>query len=454
MKPWHIFLPDNPSSHTPWPASLILLFGFAGLIIIGTILLLLPISSQSGEYTNVIDAFFTATSAVCVTGLIVFDTADYWSFFGRAVIFLLIQLGGFGFMTSATIFLLALRRRIGLQERLLISESLGLTRLGNLVSLVKKTAVFCIAAEIIGAIIFMIQFSADFSFGKAAWLSLFHSVSAFNNAGFDLFGGYQSLTGYNDNALVLITTALLIITGGISYLVLSNVITVRKWDRFTLDTKFILVTTAALLIIGIILVMITEWNNTHTLGLMPFSQKLLNAFFLSATARTAGFSSINMGNWANYTLFFTMLLMFIGGASGSTAGGIKVNTLGTLIATVWATVKGKVKPEAFGRQLNGQLINRAVTLIMVSLGVISLSVFLLTITEDVPFLNLLFETFSAFGTVGLSTGITPGLSIAGRIIIIGTMFIGRLGPLTLVLALVQRQKTTLYKYPEEQIRIG
>ncbi len=454
IRPWHILLPKNPSVRTTWSSSLILLYGFAGLILIGTLLLFLPISSKSGNATSFIDAFFTATSAVCVTGLVVVDTADYWSTFGQAVIFVLIQVGGFGFMTSATVFLLAFGRRIGLQERLLISESLGLSRLGNLVSLVKKMAVFTIVAELIGAIIFLIQFSANFSSGKAIWIALFQSVSAFNNAGFDLFGGFQSLIPYNNNPLVLVTTALLIIIGGISYLVISDVFSVRKWKRFSLDTKFVLVTTGALLLTGMFLIAVTGWNDTGTLNGMSFPQKTLNAFFQSVTARTAGFSTIDMGACADCTLFLTMLLMFIGGASGSTAGGIKVNTFGLLVATAWSSVKGKEKAGAFGRSFNTVLIYRAVTVILVSLGIVTLSVFLLTMTENAGFLNLLFESFSAFGTVGLSTGITPELTVAGRIIIIGTMFVGRLGPLTLVLALVQRQKTTAYRFPEEQIRIG
>jgi trk system potassium uptake protein TrkH len=251
-----------------------------------------------------------------------------------------------------------------------------------------------------------------------------------------------------------VTTALLIIIGGISYLVISDVFSVRKWTRFSLDTKFILVTTGALLLTSMFLIAVTGWNDTGTLNGMSFPQKTLNAFFQSVTARTAGFSTIDMGACADCTLFLTMLLMFIGGASGSTAGGIKVNTFGLLVATAWSSVKGKEKAGAFGRSFNTVLIYRAVTVIIVSLGIVTLSVFLLTMTENAGFLNLLFESFSAFGTVGLSTGITPELTVAGRIIIIGTMFVGRLGPLTLVLALVQRQKTTAYRFPEEQIRIG
>lgn len=430
------------------------MYGFAGLIFLGTIFLMLPISSKSGEFTSFIDALFTATSSVCVTGLVVVDTADYWNAFGQAVILILIQLGGFGFMTSATIFMVAIGRRIGLQERLLISESMGLSRLGGLIYIVKRMAIFTLVAEAAGMILFLFHFLKEYSAGKAIWVSLFQSVSAFNNAGFDLFGGFRSLTGYTDSPLVLLVTAVLIILGGISFLVLLDIGNARKWRRLSLDSKIVLTATVALLVSGIILVLLTESGDPGTLGTMSFPEKLMNAFFQSVTARTAGFSTVNMANLEDYALVFTMVLMFIGAASGSTAGGVKVNTIGMLVAAIWSTLRGKENAGAFGRRFSTQQVNRALTIVMVSLGLVSVIVFLLTITEDFRFLNLTFETFSAFGTVGLSTGITPELSTAGRIIIAITMFIGRLGPLTLALALIQRQKITAFKYPEEQIRIG
>lgn len=453
-KPWRVVLPVLPKTKTGNSSSLVLIYGFAGLIILGTLLLMLPVSSKSGEFTSFIDALFTSTSAVCVTGLVVADTADYWTPFGQAIILILIQLGGFGFMTSATIFMLAFGRRIGLQERLLISESMGLTRLGGLVTIVKRMAMFTITAEIVGAIIMFFSFSGEYSGGKAAWISLFQSVSAFNNAGFDLFGNFRSLSGHYDVPLVLITTAALIILGGISFLVISDIIGSRKWRRLSLDSKIVLTATALLLLFGFILVLFTESGDPDTLGFMSIPQKLVNAFFQSVTARTAGFSTINVANLADYALFFTMLFMFVGAASGSTAGGVKVNTFGIIIATMWSSLRGREHAGAFRRRFNPSQIHRALTIIMVSLGFISLIVFILTITEEFRFLNLLFETISAFGTVGLSTGITPDLSLAGRVVVTFTMFVGRLGPLTLALALIQRQKTTAFNYPEEVIRIG
>jgi len=287
-------------------------------------LLILPISSKTGQPASFVDALFTATSAVCVTGLVVVDTGDYWSLFGQGVILALIQLGGFGFMTSATIFLLAFGRRIGLRERLLIGESMGLPRIGGLVSIVKRMVIFTLLIETIGATVFFIRFSSGNSLGVSVWKSLFHAISAFNNAGFDIFGNFRSLSDYQADPLMIIVTAMLIILGGISFRVVADMLRARSIIRLSLDSKLVLSTTASLLIVGMIVVLATEFNDLNTLGTFLVPQKLLNAFFQSVTARTAGFSAVSMGKMANYALFFTMMLMFIGGASGSTAGGIKV----------------------------------------------------------------------------------------------------------------------------------
>jgi trk system potassium uptake protein TrkH len=411
-------------------------------------------SSNSGQWTSFSDAFFTATSAVCVTGLVVVDTLDYWSLFGQIVILVLIQIGGFGFMTSTTILLLALGRRIGLRERLLIGESMGLSRLGGLLWVIGGMAIFTVLAEGIGATLFYLRFSGEFSSMTALWKSIFQSVSAFNNAGFDLFGGFRSLASYSSDYLVVLVTAVLVFLGGISFLVLQDVFRTFSLRKLSVDSKLVLSVTAFLLVFGMVIVLATEWNNANTLGLMSFPQKLLNAFFHAVTPRTAGFSTLSVAAMADYTLFFTMLLMFVGGASGSTAGGIKVNTVGLIIATIWSTIRGKEYPGAFNREFMNQQIFRALSVIALSMAFVSLVVFLLTITEGFRFLNLLFETISAFGTVGLSTGITPSLSLAGRLLITITMFVGRLGPLTLTLALVRRQQTARYRHPKEIVRIG
>jgi trk system potassium uptake protein TrkH len=453
-RPWRVLLPIIPKPKNPASSSLILIYGFAAVIAIGTLLLTLPVASRTGQFSSPVDAFFTATSAVCVTGLVVVDTAEHWSFFGQVVILALIQIGGFGFMTSATLFLLAFGRRIGLREKILISESMGIERLGGVVKIVGLMALFTILTEAIGAANFYLHFSKVNPIGTSIWLSAFQSISSFNNAGFDLYGNFQSLSSYQNNPLILLVTAALIILGGISFLVVVDLIKTRNLSRLSLDSKLVLSTTALLLALGMVVILLTEFNNNETLGNLSPPLLILNAFFHSVTARTAGFSTINMGHMANYALFFMMFLMFIGGASGSTAGGVKVNNFSMLATTVWSTIRGREHPGAFGREFDIQQIHRALTVVLLSLGFVSVVVLLLTVTEGFRFIDLLFETVSAFGTVGLSTGITPSLSIAGRLIIIVTMFIGRLGPLTLMLALMQRQQVTKYRYPQETVRIG
>jgi trk system potassium uptake protein TrkH len=453
-RPWRIPLPGVARPRSTVITPVILVYGFAAIIAIGTILLLLPVASKSGQFTSPVNAFFTATSAVCVTGLVVVDTADYWSSFGQGVILALIQIGGLGFMTSATLLFLLFGRRIGLRERWLIGRSLGLERMGGLVRLVRRIAIFTIVVELIGTAIFYVHFSVENSLETALWKSVFQSVSAFNNAGFDVFGNFRSMLDYQTDTLVILTTGALVILGGISFMVVADIGAVRRFARLTLDSKIVITAVAALLILGTGVFLLTEYSNPDTLGPLSFPYKLLNAFFHSITPRTAGFSTINVGSMADYSLFFTIVLMFVGGAAGSTAGGIKVNTFGMLIAAMWSSLKGKEHAGAFGREFVTQQINRALALVMLALGLITFVVFILTITEDFKFLSILFETFSAFGTVGLSTGITPDLSIAGKLIITATMFIGRLGPLILVLSLIQRQLPSKYRYPQDEVRVG
>jgi trk system potassium uptake protein TrkH len=332
----------------------------------------------------------------------------------------------------------------------------GLEKFGGMVKLVRRVAVFTVIVEAIGAAIFYIRFSMDNPAGTAGWKAVFQAVSAFNNCGFDIVGkSFRSLADYQTDTTVILTTAALIILGGISFVVVADVVRVRRFGRFSLDTKIVLVTTLGLLALGTLVILFTEYGNSDTLGPLSLPYKILNAFFHSVTPRTAGFASINVGGMAVYTLFFTILLMFVGGAAGSTAGGIKVNTFGMLIAAIWSTLRGKEHAGAFGREFFSQQINRALALVMLSIGLIGVVVFVLTITDDgFGFLNLLFETVSAFGTVGLSTGITPELSIAGRLIITAMMFIGRLGPLILVLSLAQRQQPSTFRYPQDEVRIG
>lgn len=453
-KPWRITVAAFARPRESGFSTRILVYGFAGMILAGTLLLMLPLATRTGQMTPLVDALFTATSATCVTGLVVVDTGTYWSFFGQVVILLMIQTGGFGFMAGATVLLSVLGRRIGLTQRLLVSESLSQEGPGGMVRMVRRMAIFTGLAEGVGAVIFFLAFLVRSSPLLALWQAIFQAVSAFNNAGFDIFGNFHSLRDFQQNAPVLLTTAILFILGGIGFAVVMDFYRIRRWDRLTLNSKLVLSTSTILLTGGTLVYLIAEFYNQGTLEPMSFPIKLLSAFFQSATTRTAGFNSLNVSAMLDYSLFFTILLMFIGGASGSTAGGIKVNTFGLLAATIASTAQGKEHAGAFGREFHAGQIYRALAVLILSLGVVVSAVFLLSVTEKFTFLPLFFETVSASGNVGLTVGITPGLSTAGRILIIILMFAGRLGPLTLMMSLRQRQHPTLYRYPEETISIG
>lgn len=440
--------------NTPLSSTILLVYGFIGLILLGAILLIMPFSSSSGHFTSPINALFTATSAVCVTGLVVVDTGTYWSTFGQVVILILIQIGGFGFITGATILLAIISGGFQLKDKAVISDAVGLDQLGGLIGVVTKLSIFTLIIEIVGALLFYVCWLLDGNTITNFWTALFHSVSAFNNSGMDILGNFKSLMDYQGNSSVLFITAVLVIAGSTSYIVLADVVRNRRFIKLSLDTKIVLVTTLSLLIIGTLFYFIAEFSNQETLGQLSFPQKIMGAFFLSVTPRTAGFANVNIGALQQVSLLFTMFLMFIGGAAGSTAGGIKVNTFGVLVITVINVIKGKDSIEAFGRQITKQTVFRALVIPICYLLALFFIVILLSITETFPVDNILFETFSALSTVGLSTGITPDLSIMGRLIITLAMFIGRLGPLALMAFLVRRHQPTDVEYPHETIRFG
>jgi len=452
--PWRLALQAARARTRVSLSPVTLLYAFGALIVVGAAVLCLPASSAAGVRTSFLDALFTAASAVCVTGLVVVDTGTHWSPFGQAVVLLLIQVGGFGFMTSATLLLLAFGRRIGLRERLLIGDTIGSTAPGDLLSLVRKMALFTFVAEALGALVLLSRYVRLVDLSQGAWLSVFHSISAFNNAGFDINGGFVSLVPQRDDPFIVGTILVLLVVGGLSYVVVANVAHERRLSRLTVDTKLVLVTSGVLLTLGFVAFLVAENGNDATIGSLPVSQKLLCALFQSATPRTAGFTTVNIASMHDYTLLFTMFLMFVGGAAGSTAGGIKVNTFGLLATTVVSTLHGREVAEAFGRRFTTGHVFRALSVVLLALAFVGCAVVTLAITEDADVLSAAFEAVSAFGTVGLSMGITPALSIAGRITIIVTMFVGRLGPLYVALALVQRQKPKDYYYPVESVRIG
>jgi trk system potassium uptake protein TrkH len=437
---------------SPW---LVLIVGFAVLVAIGTILLLLPIATAPGRTTDPVTALFTATSAVCVTGLVVVDTATHWTPFGHVVILALVQVGGFGFMAGSTLILLLLvGRRTGLRDRLLVQASTG-AELGNVTSLVRRVGVFTVAAEVVGAIVLTAAFlSRGLDGPQAVWWGIFHAVSAFNNAGFDLVGEFRSLTPFAADPSVLVPVGLLIVLGGTGFAIVGDVVGKRHWNRLALETKIVLLTTIALITAGAVSIGIFEWENPATLGAMPVAQRPLNALFESVTLRTAGFSAVPTGQLAEASLFVVMALMFIGGASGSTAGGIKVNTFSILLVAITSTARGRPSAEAFGRRIPHLLIYRALSVALLSIAVLFLVALGLELTSGGTFVQVLFEAVSAVGTVGASTGITPDLPDPGKLLLAGAMFVGRLGTLTLVLALTARQRRTSHRPAVESIRIG
>ncbi|HHV63236.1 MAG TPA: Trk family potassium uptake protein [Firmicutes bacterium] len=434
--------------------SQVLVIGFAGLIFLGAILLSLPIASRDGQPLRFINALFTATSAVCVTGLVVVDTHDQFSLFGQLVIILLIQAGGLGIMVVSTLIALVLGRRIGLRGRILIQEAMNQFTLEGMIRLIKQVIAVTAIVEGTGALLLAFRFIPQMGFVKGLYYGVFHAVSAFCNAGFDLFGGFRSLIGYRDDVLVNLVMTSLIITGGIGFAVITDVWQYFKTKHLALNSKIVLAVTAALILIGTATILLLEWDNPRTMGDLPLGSKILSSYFQAVTPRTAGFNTLPIGDMRSATLFFIIILMFIGASPGSTGGGIKTTTFGVLVIAVWSVVRGREDSEAFGRRIPHRAVYRALAVAMISLTLVVVVTMLLSITERVTFIRVLFEATSAFGTVGLSTGITPGLTAIGKIAIILTMFAGRVGPLTIATAIAQRLCINGVKFPEERVMVG
>ncbi|KGR76245.1 TrkH family potassium uptake protein [Ureibacillus sinduriensis] len=435
--------------------SKILVLGFAVVIFVGAFLLTLPIATANGTGLSFLDALFTATSATCVTGLVVVDTGDTFSMFGEIVILALIQIGGLGFMTFATFLFTLLGKKISLKERLLLKEAYNATSTAGIVKLVKRILFFTVIAESIGASLLAIRFAFDMQIGEAIYFGIFHSISIFNNAGFDIFGDFNSLTGYVDDPFVVLTICTLIIIGGLGFVVINELYEYRETHKISLHTKVVLTTTVFLLVGASILIFLFEYGNDKTLGPLNMGGKILGSIFHSVTPRTAGANTLSMGDLTYATLFLTIFLMFIGGGSGSTAGGIKVTTFAVLMVTVLSQLKGKEDVLIFKSRIIEKTILKAFTVAVSGMMVVILVTFLLSITEHGhDFMMYLFEATSAFGTVGLSMGLTPELTPFGRILIIITMFIGRLGPLTLGFAITKRRTKEAYKRPKGNMMIG
>lgn len=419
----------------------IIVLGFLLVILLGTMLLMLPISINDGASVSLIDALFTSTSAVCVTGLIAIDTADTFTVFGRTVVAMLIQIGGLGVTSVGVGFILLMRKKVGIKERTLIKESMNLDSLKGLVKLVKSVLLLTLIFESIGVILSYIVFSKDYSPLDALGISMFHSIAAFNNSGFDILGNLQNLIPYQSNILLNLTTCGLIIFGGLGFLVIKEIIEKRSFKKFSLHTKVVLITTGILLIVGTVVLKFTEditW---------------LGAFFFSTSARTAGFSTYPLSNFTNAGLFILTILMFIGASPGSTGGGIKTTTIFTLYKSIYSTSTNR-HCVAFKRRIPSNVILKAFNITLLALFVVCMGTFILSILEPTyTFMQLLFEVTSAFGTVGLSTGITPNLSDLSKVIISLIMFIGRLGPMTIATIWYFKEPSNAC-YSEETVIIG
>lgn len=433
----------------------ILSLGIAALVLSGAFLLMLPLSSQSGESMSFVDALFTATSAVCVTGLVVVDTGNYFSLFGQLVIIFLIQCGALGFMTMATLMALLMRKKVHLRNRLIMQEALNQLTLAGIVKLVKYIIKSTLLIEFIGGTILAIRFYVDFG-ATGIYYGYWHAISAFCNAGFDIIGSKNgNLFPYVDDFIVNITLTSLIILGGLGFAVIADITTMKKFNFFALHTKIVLATTAFLVLGGMFYILLMDYYNPETLGGLSLTGKLLASYFQSVTLRTAGFATLPIGELTNASIFAMMILMFIGASPSSTGGGIKTTTFAVVIASIWSQIRGHEDTVLFYRKIPNAMIQKAYTFTFISAALNCLAIMLLTMdnanTESIP---LFFEVISAFSTCGLSMGITPTLDSFSKYVLTIMMLIGRIGPVTFALALALKSQKTKIKYPEGKIMIG
>lgn len=423
------------------PPGRLIAIGFALVILIGALLLMLPVSVRNDAKVHFIDALFTSTSAVCVTGLISIDVADHFTFFGQVVVAALIQIGGLGVTSIGVGLILAARKNIGIKGRILVKEALNIDGIKGIVRLVKAVLLMTFCFELAGVILSFIVFVQDYPVLKALWISIFHSIAAFNNSGFDILGGLRNLIPYQSNVLLNLTTCGLIIFGGLGFLVILDILKKRSFRKLTLHSKVVLSTTLALLLGGTLLLKATE--NVTWMG----------AFFQSVSARTAGFSTYPIGEFTNAGLFTLIVLMFIGASPGSTGGGIKTSTFFVLVQHV-RSLFTKRHIGAFRRSIPFEVFSTACTVTLLSMLLVCGGTFLLCVLEpEYSFVQLMFEEVSAFGTVGLSTGITPDLGVASKLVLIFTMFAGRVGAFTLLTLWIDRPLPNI-RYTEESITIG
>ena len=456
---------EPPKQNKPlFGTTAILLLGFALLIAAGGGLLTLPIAQNGTGFTAFETAFFTSVSAVTVTGHTVVDTSTYWSTFGQAVIFMLMMVGGLGFMVISTFILLLIGQRSTLQERLLtrdlMRDTVGVDQMGGLRHLGRAVIGVVFLLYAIGAVVIFLQINGIDGVGnlRSVWHSIFLSVSSFNNAGFNIIPevpGGSSLTRFFSDPGLLITMTVLMILGGLGWVLVVDVFRKRRISRFSLETKLVLVTSIVLWVLGAFVLYLSEFNNSATMGDFSWFDKIFGAIFSSVSGRTAGFSIMDFGEAKDVTKSTFSGLMFIGGAAGSVAGGIKVATFAVLMAAVISSLKGRPHAEAFGREIHQSQLHRALTVAVLGFAFIVVSATVLTTLEpDIPFQDIIFDTVSAFGTTGASTGIIADTGLAAKILFMALMYVGRLGPVVLALALATEDDTEVYRFAQESVKIG
>ena len=439
-------------------ATRIIALVFLGIILLGAVLLCLPAASRSGESCGFLPALFTATSATCVTGLTRFDTFTQFNGFGQTVIITLIQVGGLGFMSIATMVVFLLRRKVGLKQRMVMAQSLSVSDMAGVVRLQKWVLVGSFSIEGIGALILTLRFLPTYGFGTALKWGVFHSISAFCNAGFDLFGELSpgsSLVPFQSDPVVLLTLAALVIIGGLGFLVWQDVILNRRFKKLTVYTRLVLLTTGSLLIIGTVMTALTEWNNPDSIGNLSTGDKLLNCFFQSVTWRTAGFFSFDQAGMTDAGKAVGIMLMLVGGSSGSTAGGIKTVTVLVLILFIIARARGKNSVCVFKRTIpSGQVLDAMTVAVLVAVLSVIGAIFI-SVTSGVTFIDSWYESASALATVGITAGATGALTVAGQIMIILFMYFGRVGILTISLGFLMGSRAEeRFRYAETNLMIG
>ncbi len=431
--------------------SLLITFSFLAVIFVGAVILSLPISSATGQFTNFLDAYFTSNSATCVTGLTSLDTGTHFSLFGKIVIMMLIQVGGLGYMTFSIFMVLLFRKKMFVTEKIMMQEMLNIYSMKDVLNVLRRIFSIVFLIEGIGAFILFLRWIPELGFVKAAFWGVFHSVSAFCNAGFALPNNFANLSAYRTDPVINLTITSLIILGGLGFFVIADILQNR---RLSLQSKVVIWTSLFLISIGTVIVFIAEYANPATLGNLGLGGKILASYFASVTARTAGFNTIDFGSMLHPSLIAIIVLMFIGASPGGTGGGIKTTTFTLIMATIWAALHNSKDTVLVERRIPPDTVRKAFAIFFLSIVAVFTAISILNYTDTFSVMQITFETVSAFGTVGLSTGITPFLSDWGKIVIISIMFIGRVGAMSLLIGLSSESKKRNIRYPKEGVSIG